>query len=318
MERGFYNMRKMRFPLLIALGVAIIGIVLGSFFDFQISSAIASPTSTIGLLISAICPTLGFAGVAVMGGGFIALALKGKYHIVLKVLFYVLAACCFGVSIFYPAGEYFGSNGFYWVAPKWVGYLIVILPEAAAMVGGYFLFKQCENDKMWIVFVTIIGLLLLALLIVIPQIKDHMHRPRYRLVSTSDVEFHKWWQPFKGYDDLIASAKAAGKTEAEIKTLKENCKSYPSGHTAETSILFVAATFFPMASKKFEKYQMPAFYCAGGLVLLVALGRILAAAHYLSDVSWGATIVLALLFIANEVIMRIKALHLKEEAPQAE
>ena len=73
-----------------------------------------------------------------------------------------------------------------------------------------------------------------------------------------------------------------------------------------------------MASKKFEKYQMPAFYCAGGLVLLVALGRILAAAHYLSDVSWGATIVLALLFIANEVIMRIKALHLKEEAPQAE
>ena len=308
----------MRFPLLIALGVAIIGIVFGSFFDFQISSAIASPKSTIGLLISAICPTFGFAGVAVMGGGFIALALKGKYPLFLKIIFYVLAACCLGVSIFYPAGEYFGSNGFYWVAPKWVGYLIVILPESAAMVGGYFLFKDCENKNMWIVFVTIVGLLVFALLVVIPQIKDHMHRPRYRLVSTSDVVFHNWWQPFKGYDDLIKSAEDAGKTAAEIKTLKENCKSYPSGHTAETSILLVATTLFPLANKKLAKYQLPAFLIACGLVVLVAFARILAAAHYLSDVSWGATIILVLLFIANEVIMRIKALQLKEEEPVEE
>ena len=197
-------MKTMRFPLLIALGVAIIGIVFGSFFDFQISSAIASPTSTIGLLISAICPTLGFAGVAVMGGGFVALALKGKYHIALKVLFFVLAACCLGVSIYYPAGEYFGVNGFYWVAPKWVGYLIVILPESAAMVGGYFLFKDCENDKMWIVFCIIIGLLLLALLVIIPRLKDAIRRPRFRLVSKGDIPFHQWWEPCKDYKDLMA------------------------------------------------------------------------------------------------------------------
>ena len=67
-------MKNMRIPLIIVTGVAIIGIILGSFFDLQISSAIASPTSGLGLTISAICPTLGFAGVAVMGGGFIALA----------------------------------------------------------------------------------------------------------------------------------------------------------------------------------------------------------------------------------------------------
>ena len=41
--------------------------------------------------------------------------------------------------------------------------------------------------------------------------------------------------------------------------------------------------------------------------------RILAAAHFLSDVSWGMTIVVALTFIANEIIMRIKPLHLEEE-----
>ena len=45
----------------------------------------------------------------------------------------------------------------------------------------------------------------------------------------------------------------------------------------------------------------------------MAFARILAAAHYLSDVSFGATIVLTLLFIANEVIIHVKALQLKEE-----
>ena len=310
-------MKKMRIPLIIALGVAILGIIFGSFFDFQISSAIASPTNAFALTASAVLPTIGFAGVAVMGGGFLALIIKGKYHIVLKILFGVLAAACLGVAIFYPAGEYFGSNGFYQAAPKWVGYLIVILPETGALVGGYFLFKDCKNKNMWIVFVVIVALLLIALLGVIPAIKSNMHRPRYRLVSSnSSVDFHNWWQPFKGYNDLVEAAKADGYGKDELKLLQENCKSFPSGHTAEVSILFVVITFFPMAHEKMERYQLPVFIASGALVLLVAIARILAAAHYLSDVSWGATIMISLTLIANEVLMRIKSLQLPQEAPE--
>ena len=296
-------MKNMRIPLIIALGVAIIGIIFGSFFDFQISSAIASPNNALGLTISAIGPTIGFMGVALMGGGFIALIVKGKYHIALKILFGVLAACCLGVSIFYPGGEYFGINGFYNKDIEWVGYLIVLIPECAAMVGGYFLFKDCQNKNMWIVFCAMIVLLLVALLAAIPTLKDLVHRPRYRTVSTTPVEYHNWWEPCKDYKDLIAL----------YGIDKDNFKSYPSGHTAEASILFVAVTLFPLANNKFKKYQMPVFYGACGLVLLVAFARILAAAHYLSDVSWGATIVLVLLLITNEIIIHIKPLHLEEE-----
>ena len=50
------------------------------------------------------------------------------------------------------------------------------------------------------------------------------------------------------------------------------------------------------------------------LVVLVAIARVLAAAHYLSDVSWGVAIILTLTFIANEVVMRVKPLQLKEES----
>ena len=300
-------MKNMRLPLIIAWGVAIIGIVFGSFFDLQISSAIASADNNFALTVSAIGPTIGFAAVACMGGGFVALIVKGQYHIALKILFGVLAACCLGVAIYYPAGEYFGINGFYGAAPEWVGYLIVIIPECLAMVGGFFLFKDFQNKQLWIVFCIVIVLLLLALLGFIPRLKDFVHRPRYRLLAaypgSTDIYFHNWWQPCSNYKDLIST----------YNLPKDNFKSYPSGHTAEASILLVAFTFLPLANKKFEKYQLPLFLGGCGLVLLVAFARILAAAHFLSDVSWGATIVITLVIIANEVVMRIKALQIKED-----
>ena len=265
-------MKNMRFPLLIAWGVAIIGIIFGSFFDLQISTAIASADNVFALTVSAIGPTIGFAAVAAMGGGFIALIVKGKYHIALKILFGVLAAACLGVSIFYPAGEYFGINGFFGAAPEWAGYLIVIIPECAAMVGGYFIFKDYQNDKLWIIFCMIVVLLLIALLGIIPRLKDFIHRPRYRgLVQYVDVAFHNWWEPFKEYRDYV---------NAHPDVPHDNFKSYPSGHTAEASIVLVAFTFLPFAHKKFEKIQLPLFLGGCGLVLLVALARILAAAHF--------------------------------------
>ena len=296
-------MKSMRIPLIIALGVAIIGIILGSFFDLQISSAIASANNGLGLTISAIGPMIGFMAVAAMGGGFISFIIKVKYHIAFKILFGVLAAACFGVSLKYPAGEWFGINGFYGAAPEWVGYLIVLLPEAAAGVGGYFLFKDTKNDKLWIIFCIIIAILLFTLAGSINILKGVMHRPRYRSIAQYGLDFHNWWEPCKNYKDLMAT----------YNIEKDNFKSYPSGHTAEASIILVAVTFLPFAGEKFKKYQMPLFYAACGLIVIVAFARILAAAHFLSDVSTGATLMIGLTVIANEVVMRVKPLQVEEQ-----
>ena len=299
----------MRIPLTIALGITVLGVILGSFFDLQISQAIASPTSTAGLLFSALGPTIGFAAVAACGGGFVAFALKGDYPKWLKVIFYILAAACLGVSIYYPGGEWFGINGFYGAAPQIIGYLIVIVPEGAAMVGGYFLFKDCQNKNMWIVFCAMIVMLCIVLLAIITILKGIMHRPRFRFLMASDFDlFHNWWEPCKNYKDLME----------QYGTVSENFKSFPSGHTAEASIFVVPVVFLPLANKKFEKYQMPLFIFGVGLIILVAFARILAAAHFLSDVSMGATIMLLMLFITNEIIMRVKYVQLKEEEPAPE
>jgi len=298
-------MKRMRIPLVIVLCITVLGVVLGSFFDLQISQAVASPTSTVGLLLSALGPTIGFSAVAACGGGFVAFALKGDYPKWLKVIFFILAACCLGVSIYYPGGEWFGINGFYGAAPQIIGYLIVIIPEGAAMVGGYFLFKDCQNKNMWIVFCAMIVMLCIVLLAIITVLKGIMHRPRFRFLMESDFAlFHNWWEPCKNYKDLME----------QYGTVSENFKSFPSGHTAEASIFVVPVTFLPLAHKKFEKYQMPLFIAGACLIVMVGFARVLAAAHFLSDVSMGATIMLLMLFITNEIIMRVKAVQLEEPA----
>lgn len=292
-------MKNMRIPLLVVLATAVLGILFGSFFDLQISSAIASKSNGFALTISALGPTIAFAAVAAMGGGFIRFALKGDYPLLLKIIFYGLALGCIGVAIYYPGGEYFGINGFYKAAPEWVGYLIVIIPEFAALVGGYFLFKDCDNKNMWIIFVIIIVLLMVVILGIISPLKSLMHRPRYRLIAETNVEFHNWWQPCKNYKELMDN----------VGTTSDNFKSYPSGHTTEASILLVTTTFLPLANAKFKKFQKPLFICSFALIIIVAFARILAAAHFLSDVSTGATIIVTLLFIANEVVSRIQKLQ---------
>lgn len=146
-------------------------------------------------------------------------------------------------------------------------------------------------------------MLLIALLGVIPRLKDIMHRPRFRLITATGIEFHNWWEPCKNYKELIE----------QYNIVSDNFKSYPSGHTAEASILLATSNFLPLANAKFKKYQRPIFYSSYGLIVVVAFARILAAAHFLSDVSFGAFIMISLLLIANEIVARLKFLQIEKE-----
>ena len=51
-------MKRMRIPLLAAVGVAIVELIFGSFFDLSTSTAIASHDDAFALTVSAIGPTI--------------------------------------------------------------------------------------------------------------------------------------------------------------------------------------------------------------------------------------------------------------------
>ena len=288
----------MRIPILSALGVAILGIILGSFFDYQISSAIASPTSVFGLTVSVIGPTIGFSGLAFIGGGFAALALKQK-KLWIKICFMALSVAAVFVTVYYAGREYFGINGFYYEdKPELniIGMAIAAVCAIGAEVGGYYVFRNCENKDAWIPFLCIYIVLLIVLVAAIPILKDNMHRPRYRLISRTDlVAFHQWYQACPEYESLI---EATG-------CFPDDFKSFPSGHTGEAAILIVIAAFMPIADEKLKKYQLPMFIGACVFVAFIGFARICAAAHFLSDVSMGATLTLIITCITNEILIYI-------------
>ena len=301
-------MKNMRIPLLSAICVAILALIIGSFVDYQLSSAIASSTNGFGLFISVIAPTIGFCAFAFIGGGFFALGLK-QQKLWVKIVFIALAIVAFGVTVNYAGKEYFGINGFADKAPMFVGYLTAGICGLAAEIGGYFTFKDCKNDKAWIPFLCVYIVLFLVLICGITGLKSLMHRPRYRTVlDQSIVPFHNWWQRCANYKDYIA-----------LGISKEEFKSFPSGHTGEAAILIVVSMFAPMADDRLKKAQLPMFIGSCCFVILVGFSRILAAAHYLSDVSMGALITLVFACIANEVLIKfIKPTKIEEKIEEAE
>lgn len=298
-------MKRMRIPLLIAFALAIVGIVVGSFVDLSLSQAIASKGNMFGVSVSSIGPTIGFSGLCMVGGGLIAIALQKKYPVWANILLWIGAVGCYGVSVYYAGKEYFSSHGFSGAAPVWVGYLIALLPLGAAVFLGYKMFKNTDHPYAWIILAIIAGVAFLALVPGVTILKEIMHRPRFRaVVDYPGIEFHAWWEPCKDYKSLMAA----------YNLTSEEFKSYPSGHTTEASILLIVMTFMPLLNKKLEKCQLYCFIGSLAFVWLIAFARILAAAHFLSDVSTGMALTLLFTMIANEIIIRVKKLQPAEES----
>ena len=299
-------MKKARIPLLIAIGVCLIGIILGSFLDVKISQGLgASPSSGFGLGVSVVVPTLGFLALSLFGGGYCALAFKKESKAWVRVVFGVLALACYGASVYFAGEEFFGPNGFASAAPKFVGYLISALPLAGAVYLGYRLTRNSENPYVWVYLTIGIVAIFIALVPGTTVLKSIFHRPRYRAILASEggIVFHNWWQPCRDYKSLMESF---GMTSEEFK-------SFPSGHSCEAAMLFAPVTFFPMINEKLRKYQMWGFVCAGLIVILTWFARMTAAAHFLSDVSMGALLMILFICIGNEVVVHSKRFGIEKK-----
>ena len=303
-------MKRMRIPLLIALGITLVGIILGSFLDLKLSQSIADPENFFGLLISVLTPTIGFTALAMIGGGYLALGLEKKWKVWARVGFFALCAACFGASTYFAGKEFFDVNGFYLKASIWVGFVISGPVMAFFTAIGYFLFRNNDNKYTWIVLAVMAGVIFLALVPGTTLIKIIFHRPRFRSIVASgyEIPFHPWWKPCGNYKALMA----------EFALTSEEFKSFPSGHTCESTIYIPFIAFLPMIVKKTEKIQLPLFIVSIAFTVLAGFARVLVGAHFLSDVSMGAFLTVLFTFIANEIVMRRKALQLPQEEASPE
>ena len=146
-------------------------------------------------------------------------------------------------------------------------------------------------------FVLIVGLLPVSFLI-----KLFIHRPRYRfLVSSGELPFYSWWESYKEYKQFIKDnigQEIAGVTMTE-DILKEEFKSFPSGHSGSGAILMLFLPYASMVFNKLKGKETLLFYIGFAWSILMAFARMLAGAHYLTDVSMGALIVMVVYFATH-------------------
>ena len=115
-------------------------------------------------------------------------------------------------------------------------------------------------------------------------VKPLWSRPRMRVIAvTPGLEFQPWWQighPAK------ASFIAAG-------VIKDGFKSFASGHTAHAAIALMLAGLPAEGLKREPSRRRVVFWVAAAVTAAVALGRIIAGAHFLSDVTCGFALTFA-------------------------
>ena len=306
-------MKKIRIHIYIALVVSLLLFILVSFLDLNISQAIFHRDDSFGLMVSVIGTIPGYGMFAVLGGGLFVHYLNKEYKTLYRVIFLIGAIAALGLATFFSGREFFGPNGFTNTAPEWVGYFISLPIMSGLGYFGYHLFKNSKREYLWLLILILFIALFIALVVGVTALKSIFHRPRYRAIEYYDAHylgqdpkifFHNWWEPCKEYKTLIASYDYL---------IKEEFKSFPSGHAGASSCFMMVVAFLPMLDKKYEKNTVYYFYGGFAWVLLVCFSRILVGAHFLSDVSMGMLITFVVLLITNEVVIHLKWFKEKEQ-----
>ncbi len=306
-------MKKLRLHIYLLIAIFVATFIIGSFVDESLNAALFSKNNPFGLTMSAIGTIPGYGIFAIIGGGAISFFITKKWHILLRLLSLGLGIAFILLGVHFSGREFFSPNGFYQGPEfKWTlyGYLIILPVMLALGYLGYLLGKKSDNPNLWLVYVVLSIAIFFSLIPGVTALKSIFHRPRYRLLDLTGLEFYPWWKPCKNYKELL-------ETFAPLGVTKEEFKSFPSGHAGATAVSMLFVMALPFVNRKYLKYQLPIFYGALAWTVLVMFTRMLVGAHFLSDVSMGILLTLIFMMIANEFIIHNKKIQeYKLEEPQ--
>ena len=258
---------------------------IGTFFDYQISSALFNSSSLFGRFVEA-AGELPFELTASVAGIMLVRAARpdskaSKWLAVLGIL----------VNVGLAGYEIIGSlrvGGKLIAAQLVLTFALVIVANVIA----YRLTRDTDPDELtrWALMVLAVWVAQATILNVI--VKPLWSRPRMRVIEvTPGLDFQPWW--VIGNPDKWSYI-AAG-------VIKDGFKSFASGHTAHAAIGLMLAGLPTAAFTEKPLRRRVIFWAAAVVAALVAFGRIVIGAHFLSDVSCGFALVLALECLAARI-----------------
>ena len=274
--------------------VCILGIIVGSFFDFSINVALANKTdigaffATYGSYFSyCLYPAAGmciYKGLKNKGGRF-------------KMLACVLMVIAYFMAVYY-SNNYNGSKvrelfgytagdsspllsaacwGFWVVLYAWVPFVCYRIfddadPDKLIMTGAAILIAgiAADNINLWL--------------------KQVASRPRYKYLITLDdpmSEFRNWWQMVP----YLAGS-------------NDSYKSWPSGNMTIASMMFSLPMLSDVLKKRSEKKNMICFIIASCFVIIYGYNRIHMTNHFLSDVCFGTLITYLIFAVVSRAFLQ--------------
>lgn len=163
---------------------------------------------------------------------------------------------------------------------------------SAAVIGGISILGKNTDKKMLLRAAAMIFFTIMLEILVVNLIKIPWGRPRMRLVyENAQACFMPWWQAGSSLKGALTAAGVAA----------EEFKSFPSGHTANASMLMLLG-ILPMLRPELAKKR--ALLIGIGFVwpCLVAVSRIIMGAHYLTDTTVGFAIGLTAMLLVWKVV----------------
>lgn len=278
--------------ILSLFALLIIGIIIGSFADWNISSAISNPTS---LLFEYTTPLL-YSWLYVAAGVLFFKALKKKQKalgIFLLVLAIVYASYELGAWMVKEFTLSFKDNI---PLANGIGYLVsttVSILESLVLV--YFI-KDDADPVYMLKLALLIFLVGIFSTLIGNFLKGLVSRPRFRNIVSegSSLYFHAWWEwsPWTSVND--------------------STRSFPSGHMIATSLVLVIPMFHDLWKYSFKGGEYVSFGISMAIIIFVGFMRIYNGAHFLSDVCFGILITSLCCFLAYFFMF-----HQKEKTAEA-
>lgn len=260
-------------------------LLVGSFFDYQISSMLFNSSSLFGRFVEA-AGELPFELTASVAGVMLVRSARpdskaSKWLAALGVLINVGLAGYEIIGLLRVGGKL--------IAVQLV--LTFVLVIVANLI-VYRLTRTTEPDELTRWALMVLAVWIAQAIILNAIVKPLWSRPRMRVIEvTPGLNFQPWW--VIGNPDKWAYI-AAG-------VIKDGFKSFASGHTAHAAIGLMLAGLPTVAFKEKPSRRRVVFWTAAVVAALVAFGRIVIGAHFLSDVSCGFALVLALECLAARI-----------------
>ena len=284
------------------IGVCLLGIVIGSFRDYEISAALAHVTG-IGDVFATVSPMAAYALLPV-GWGCFYTGLKKKASSgripgwVLWLFSWIVSILAsntfYGGTVHLVLGFFLDDTSPWFPAAMWLFWGLAYAIVFAVMP----LILDDTDPNLLIAVGLAMCISLMASDLVVQYLKEMGSRPRYKYLLTLEdprSQYRNWWQmmPYSagGNGDLL---------------------SWPSGHMSVIGVLFVLPLFFDCMKHRSDRRNRIVFWIVCVYMLLCCYNRIHMTNHFLSDVCFGTLDAFLITMLICTVCLRIAGIRRKE------